>query len=85
MKEVICVTTDFETPLHRFVSVMQAELDRLRVDYDLRLLHGRAVAQVEQRCNRCGLYIQLNDSIMLVERADRSRKDWIHDDCPRKP
>lgn len=72
----------FESPIHRFVSVVQAELDRLRSDYDIRLLHGRAVAQSEQRCQRCGYYIQFGDDIMLVERADRSRKDWIHDKCP---
>jgi hypothetical protein len=79
---VIYVTLEFETPLHRFVSVVQAELDRLRVDYDVRLMHGRATAQQEQRCNACGLYIQLGDKIWLLERADRSRKDWIHEDCP---
>lgn len=76
------MTIQFETPLHRFISVIQAELDRLRNDYDIRLLHGRATAQAEQRCNRCGLYIQLGNAIMLLERTDRSRKDWIHETCP---
>jgi hypothetical protein len=81
---VIYVSIDFETPVHRFVSVVQAELDRLRADYDIRLMHGRAVAAQEQRCNRCGFYIQHGQDIILVERADRSRKDWIHDfgTCP---
>ncbi len=79
---MICVTIKFETPLHRFISVMQAELDRLRSDYDIRLMHGRAVAAQEQRCNRCGIYIQAGDDIILLERTDRSRKDWLHETCP---
>jgi hypothetical protein len=79
---VIYVTLEFETPIHRFISVVQAELDRMRLDYDVRLMHGRAIAQQEQRCNACGLYIQLGDAIWLVERADRSRKDWLHEACP---
>jgi hypothetical protein len=70
-------------PLTQYVSTAQAALDRLRVDYDIQLLHGRkASADLEQRCNRCGYWIQIGQPIDLIEKADRSRKDWVHHTCP---
>jgi hypothetical protein len=65
------------------LAVTQALLDRFRSDYDVQLLHARKpAADLEQRCNRCGLWIQLGQAIALIEKSDRSRKDWVHEVCP---
>jgi hypothetical protein len=69
--------------MDRFVAVVEAAIARLRVDYDINLVYSKVTsATQEQRCKRCGFYIQIGQAIMLVEKADKSRKDWIHQNCP---
>lgn len=73
----------FDDPVERFIAIMEAEISRLRVDYDINLVYSKVShATQEQRCKRCGLFIQIGQPIMLVEKADKSRKDWIHQKCP---
>lgn len=69
--------------LEKFIAIVEAALLQLRVAYDVNLVYSKvAQATQEQRCRRCGLYIQIGQPIMLAEKADKSRKDWIHQKCP---
>lgn len=72
-----------ESSLERFIGVMQAELDRLRADYNVTIVYARrASADYEHKCKRCGLWIFLGTPVILVERSNRTDKAWVHEVCP---
>lgn len=81
MAESKTVTVD-KNDLHTLIAVAEALINKIRYDYDVRLVHARTAASYEQRCRRCGFMIMPDDMIIRVDRVDTYRTDWVHEKCP---